>query len=137
MVIDFVTLGNCFLCPFLVFQMNVFLDDLDVSLSILRCLSFELLQRFVIFCFNLPFHFSKLNLIVVFSLSDDVLLLTASSVPFHEFKLVNDFLLLELVHRIKVLLELINFDLTVFELARSFVSQICYALLHMCNGLGL
>ena len=78
--------------------MNVFLDNLDVSLSILRCLGFELLQRFVIFCFNLPLHFSKLNLVVVFSLSDDVLLLTASSVPFHEFKLVNDFLLLEFVH---------------------------------------
>ena len=78
--------------------MNVFLDNLDVSLSILRCLGFEFLQRFVIFCFNLPLHFSKLNLVVVFSLSDDVLLLTASSVPFYEFKLVNDFFLLELIH---------------------------------------
>ena len=29
-IVDFVTLGNCFLCPFLVLQMDVFLNDLNV-----------------------------------------------------------------------------------------------------------
>ena len=109
------------------------------SLGILGGLSLELLKRLIVLGFNLALHFSQLNLVVVFGLSDDILLLTTSCVPLHEFELVDDLFLLDLVHRVEVFLELVDLGLAVLKLARCLslkTRDVCFHLPdHLILGL--
>lgn len=115
--------------------MDVPLDFLNISLSVLLSLQLWLIQRLLKFGLLLLFHSGKLDL-------NEVLFLLVSSfkgfailLPSHEFKLVLELLLTNVFHLIKGLILLWNFNIDVFDLLFGWVINSLDRLFILINSL--
>ena len=115
-VVNGITLGNCLFGQLLVFQMNLLLYLLDVSLCLLAGLLFEVFNLFVKVRFNLALFAGKLDLVLVLCLPDLVSQLLTRELPLVYLCFINLLLPLELLHAQNVLLELTNRDFTLCQL---------------------
>ena len=115
-VIKGVSLTHSFLCKLLILVVDIPLDFLNITLSILLCLLLKLLKRSFVFQLFLLFHSSKLNFNEIFLLLKRLFKTSTILLPSHELKFILELFLADILHLFQVFVKLTHFDIGVFYL---------------------
>jgi len=115
-VIKGVSLTHSFLCKLLILVVDIPLDFLNITLSILLCLLLKLLKRSFVFQLFLLFHSSKLNFNEILLLLKRLFKTSTILLPSHELKFILELFLADILHLFKIFVKLTHFDIGVFYL---------------------
>ena len=115
-VIEGVPLTHSFLSKLLILVVDIPLDFLNITLSILLCLILKLLKRCFVFEFFLLLHSSKLNFNEILFFLERLLKTGTILLPCHKFKLILKLFLANILHFLQVFIKLTHFDICVFDL---------------------
>lgn len=115
-VVKSVSLTHGLLCELLVLIVDIPFDLLDISLSILLCLLFELLKRCFILKLFLLLHSGKLDLNEILLFLEGLFKTCTILLPGHELQLILKLFLAHILHFLKVLIQLTHLDIGIFDL---------------------
>ena len=105
----------------MILVMNISLNFLNVSLSVLFCLRFEMIKRFLKLSLLFSFHSCEFNFNEILFLSECLLKTLAILLPSHKLKFILQLFFTYILHLIQIFIKLRHLDVSIFDLFFSWV----------------